>query len=36
LIHLGIDFVSLSESVDTSALMGKMMVTVLGAVAELK
>jgi DNA invertase Pin-like site-specific DNA recombinase len=34
--HLGIDFVSLSESVDTSTPMGKMIFTVLGAVAELK
>jgi len=34
--HLGIDFVSLSESIDTSTPMGKMIFTVLGAVAELK
>jgi DNA invertase Pin-like site-specific DNA recombinase len=34
--HLGIDFVSLSESVDTSRPMGKMIFTVLGAVAELE
>jgi DNA invertase Pin-like site-specific DNA recombinase len=34
--HLGIDFVSLSESVDTSTPMGKMIFTVLGAVAELE
>lgn len=34
--HLGIDFVSLSESVDTSSSMGKMIFTVLGAVAELE
>jgi DNA invertase Pin-like site-specific DNA recombinase len=34
--HLGIDFVSLSESIDTSTPMGKMMFTVLGAVAELE
>jgi DNA invertase Pin-like site-specific DNA recombinase len=33
---LGIDFVSLSESVDTSTPMGKMIFTVLGAVAELE
>lgn len=33
---LGIDFVSLSESVDTSTAMGKMVFTVLGAVAELE
>ena len=32
----GIDFVSLSESVDTSTPMGKMIFTVLGAVAELE
>src|SRR5436190_23813373 len=32
--HLGIDFVSLSESIDTSTPMGKMIFTVLGAVAE--
>jgi DNA invertase Pin-like site-specific DNA recombinase len=34
--HLGIDFVSLSESVDTSTPMGRMIFTVLGAVAELE
>src|SRR5437867_1270695 len=34
--HLGIDFVSLSESIDTSKPMGKMIFTVLGAVAELE
>lgn len=34
--HLGIDFLSLSESVDTSTPMGKMIFTVLGAVAELE
>jgi len=34
--HLGLDFVSLSESVDTSTPMGKMIFTVLGAVAELE
>jgi DNA invertase Pin-like site-specific DNA recombinase len=33
---LGIDFVSLSEQVDTSAPTGKMVFTVLGAVAELE
>lgn len=33
---LGIDFVSLSECVDTSTPMGKMIFTVLGAVAELE
>jgi DNA invertase Pin-like site-specific DNA recombinase len=33
---LGIDFVSLSENVDTSTPTGKMMFTVLGAVAELE
>jgi DNA invertase Pin-like site-specific DNA recombinase len=33
---LGIDFVSLSESVDTSTPTGKMVFTVLGAVAELE
>jgi DNA invertase Pin-like site-specific DNA recombinase len=31
--HLGVDFVSLSESIDTSTPMGKMIFTVLGAVA---
>src|SRR5499426_1591936 len=34
--QLGIDFVSLSESIDTSTPMGKMIFTVLGAVAELE
>src|SRR5262245_31735908 len=34
--HMGIDFVSLSESIDTSTPMGKMIFTVLGAVAELE
>jgi DNA invertase Pin-like site-specific DNA recombinase len=34
--HLGIDFVSLSESIDTSTPMGKMIFIVLGAVAELE
>lgn len=34
--HLGVDFVSLSEAVDTSTPMGKMIFTVLGAVAELE
>ena len=34
--HLGIDFISLSESIDTSTPMGKMIFTVLGAVAELE
>jgi DNA invertase Pin-like site-specific DNA recombinase len=33
---LGIEFVSLSEQVDTSTLTGKMVFTVLGAVAELE
>ena len=33
---LGIDFVSLSENVDTSTPMGKMIFTVLGAVSELE
>jgi DNA invertase Pin-like site-specific DNA recombinase len=33
---LGIDFVSLSESLDTSTPTGKMVFTVLGAVAELE
>jgi len=33
---LGIDFISLTESVDTSTPMGKMIFTVLGAVAELE
>lgn len=32
----GVDFVSLSESIDTSTPMGKMVFTVLGAVAELE
>src|SRR5262245_53473835 len=34
--HLGIDFVSLSESIDTSTPMGRMIFTVLAAVAELE
>jgi DNA invertase Pin-like site-specific DNA recombinase len=34
--HVGVDFVSLSESVDTSTPMGRMIFTVLGAVAELE
>src|SRR5437762_8747057 len=34
--HVGIDFVSLSESIDTSTPMGKMIFTVLAAVAELE
>jgi DNA invertase Pin-like site-specific DNA recombinase len=34
--HLGVDFVSLSESIDTSTPMGKLIFTVLGAVAELE
>src|SRR5215471_17789486 len=33
---LGIDFISLNESVDTSTPMGKMIFTVIGAVAELE
>jgi DNA invertase Pin-like site-specific DNA recombinase len=33
---LGIEFVSLSEQIDTSTPMGRMMFTVLGAVAELE
>jgi DNA invertase Pin-like site-specific DNA recombinase len=33
---LGIEFISLSESIDTSTPMGKMVFTVLGAVAELE
>src|SRR5437867_5710234 len=34
--NLDVDFVSLSESIDTSTPMGKMIFTVLGAVAELE
>ena len=34
--HLSIDFVSLSESIDTSTPVGRMIFTVLGAVAELE
>jgi DNA invertase Pin-like site-specific DNA recombinase len=34
--HLGLNFVSLSESVDTATPMGKLVFTVLGAVAELE
>jgi DNA invertase Pin-like site-specific DNA recombinase len=33
---LGVDFISLGESIDTSTAMGKMIFTVLGAVAELE
>ena len=33
---LGVDFVSLSEAIDTSTPLGKMVFTVLGAVAELE
>src|SRR5215471_14891719 len=33
---LGVEFISLNESVDTSTSMGKMVFTVLGAVAELE
>ena len=33
---LGIDFVSLNESIDTSTPMGKMIFTIIGAVAELE
>src|SRR5262245_49975063 len=33
---LGIDFISLSESIDTSTPMGRMVFTVIGAVAELE
>jgi DNA invertase Pin-like site-specific DNA recombinase len=34
--HLGVDFISVSEAIDTSTPMGKMIFTVLGAVAELE
>src|SRR6478672_11869954 len=34
--HIGIDFISLSESIDTSTPMGKMIFTILAAVAELE
>jgi DNA invertase Pin-like site-specific DNA recombinase len=34
--HLGIAFISLNEAIDTSSAMGKMVFTVLGAVAELE
>src|SRR5215475_4095841 len=34
--HVGVDFISVSESIDTSTPMGKMIFTVLGAVAELE
>jgi DNA invertase Pin-like site-specific DNA recombinase len=34
--HLGVDFVSISEAIDTSTPMGRMVFTVLGAVAELE
>ena len=33
---LGVDFISLSESIDTSTPMGKMVFTVIGAFAELE
>jgi DNA invertase Pin-like site-specific DNA recombinase len=33
---LGVDFISLNESIDTSTAMGKMVFTILGAVAELE
>src|SRR4030095_10356751 len=33
---LGVDFISLKEAIDTSSAMGKMVFTVLGAVAELE
>jgi DNA invertase Pin-like site-specific DNA recombinase len=33
---LNVDFISLNESIDTSTAMGKMVFTVLGAVAELE
>jgi DNA invertase Pin-like site-specific DNA recombinase len=33
---LGVDFISLNESIDTSTPMGKMIFTVIGAVAELE
>ena len=33
---MGVDFISLNESLDTSMPMGKMIFTVLGAVAELE
>lgn len=34
--HLGLDFVSLNESIDTATPMGKMVFVILGAVAELE
>jgi DNA invertase Pin-like site-specific DNA recombinase len=34
--HVGLDFVSVSESIDTSTPVGRMIFTVLGAVAELE
>src|SRR4051794_8930732 len=34
--HLGVDFVSLNESIDTSTPMGKTVFVILGAVAELE
>src|SRR5262249_47538536 len=33
---LGVDFISLNESIDTSTAMGRMVFTILGAVAELE
>jgi len=33
---LGVEFISLSESIDTSTPMGKMVFTIIGAVAELE
>src|SRR5262245_63833467 len=33
---LGVDFISVNESIDTSTAMGKMVFTILGAVAELE
>ncbi len=33
---MGVDFISLSESIDTSTPMGKMVFTIIGAVAELE
>jgi DNA invertase Pin-like site-specific DNA recombinase len=34
--HLGLDFVSLAESIDTSSPMGKLVFTIVAAVAELE